>query len=172
MNSDPDQILNRLVVTALTVFIAASLLMTAFVFREIWLQQRLAALNATLQVNLEELEQTTEEIQTTVSEIEATSSESQETQELVQLLETVDEQLATIGENIDEASTVRETETETSTVEAEAAEPLAMTRRQADQVFTIFALLTGIAAIAIAVLLGMALRVQDSRIRIQQENGS
>lgn len=172
MNSDPDQILNRLVVTALTVFIAISLLLTAFIFREIWLQQRLAALNASLQVNLEELEQTTEEIQATVSEIETNKVESQEAQELTQLLETVDEQLATIGESIDEASTVRETEIETTAGGEEVAELVPVTRRQADQVFTIFAVLTGIVAIVIAVLLGIALRVQDARVRIQPENGS
>lgn len=171
MNSDPDPILNRLVVTALTVFIAISLLLTAFIFREMWLQQRLAALNASLQVNIEELGQTTEEIQATVSEIEATTVKSQEAQELTQLLETVDEQLATIGESIDEASTVRETEMETAAGGGEVAELVTVTRRQADQVFTIFAVLTGIAAIAVAVLLGMALRVQGSRTIDQRENG-
>jgi hypothetical protein len=36
----------------------------------------------------------------------------------------------------------------------------------ADQVFTIFAVLTGIAAIAIALLLAMALRVQDNRLLV------
>lgn len=169
MNADPDQLLNRLVVAAVTVFVTVTLLLTAFILREIWLQQRVAELSTNLQVNLEELEQTTEEIQATVSEMQSTTDESQDTQELTELLETVDEQLATIGESVDEASTVLEAEVELAAEESNAVEPVTVTRQQADQVFTIFAVLTGVAAISIAALLGLAMRVQDSLPVVQRE---
>lgn len=183
MNSD--QLLNRLVVAAITIFATVSLLMAAFIVREIWLQQRAAELSATLQVNIEELEQTTEELQTTVSEIQSTTDAPQEAEELAELLELVDEQLTSIGETIsaedeDAALSARQTQTETLPILGETV-PLAeegsvevtgAVRLIADQVFTIFAVLTGIAAVAIAVLLGVALRVQDSRPAVPKENGS
>ena len=53
MRSDPDEYLNRLVVAALTVFVVVSLLLAAFVAREIWLQQRVVELSTDLQTNLE-----------------------------------------------------------------------------------------------------------------------
>ncbi len=172
MDADPDQLLNRLVVAAVTVFVTVSLLLTAFILREIWLQQRVAELSTNLQVNLEELEQTTEEIQATVSEMQATTEESQDTQELAELLETVDEQLATIGESVDEASTVLEADVEVVAADSDDLEPVTVTRKQADQVFTIFAVLTGVAAISIAALLGLAMRVQERYPALQRENGS
>lgn len=172
MDSDPDQLLNQLVVAAVTVFVTVSLLLTAFILREIWLQQRVAELSTNLQVNLEELEQTTEEIQATVSEMQATADEAQDTQELAELLETVDEQLATIGESVDEAATVLEADVEFLGSEGDDVEPVTVTRRQADQVFTIFAVLTGVAAISIAAFLGFAMRVQERYPAPQRENGS
>jgi hypothetical protein len=169
MNSDPDQILNRLVVAALTVFVVVSLLLAAFVFREMWLQQRIAGLSSNLEVNLEYLEETTEEIESTMSEMRTTTGNPQATQEwdnVTELLEDVDQQLETIGENIDEVATVRDVEGDTILIEHAEAESVDTARNPADQVFTIFALLTGGAAIVIAILLGMAMRVQDNRLLV------
>jgi hypothetical protein len=173
MNSDPDQLLHRLVVAALTIFVAVSLLLAAFVAREIWLQQRIVGLSSSLQVNLEELEETTEEIQSKVSELESTAESEPENQEwgdVNDLLEDVDQQLESIEDNIDEVAVANEAEIDTATVESNAVEAEGSVRAQADQVFTIFAVLTGIAAIAIAILLGMAMRVQDNRLLVSQEN--
>ena len=167
MNSDPDQILHRLVVAALTVFVVVSLLLAAFVAREIWLQERIVGLSSSLQTNLDELEETTEEIQDKMSEIETTTEHAPEVQEwdnVNDLLEDVDQQLESIGDNIDEVAVASEAEIDISAVESEEVEAEGAMRAQADQVFTIFAVLTGVAAIAIALLLGMALRVQDNRL--------
>ena len=169
MNSDPDQLLRKLVVAALTVFVAVSLLLAAFVTREIWLQQRIVGLSSNLQTNLEELEETTEEIQSKVSEIETTTESAPEVQEwdnMNDLLEDVDQQLESIEDNIGDVTTIGEGEIDIVTAESEELEDAGSMRAQADQVFTIFAVLTGIAAIVIAVLLGMAMRVQDNRMLV------
>lgn len=178
MRSDPDHYLNRLVVAALTVFVVVCLLLAAFVAREIWLQQRVVELSSSLQINLEELEQTTEDIQTKMSELEQTTESAPEAQEwdnVNELLDDVDQQLESIEETIDDVAVVSNDEitiapvvaAEATQAEGDEGEKAAHTgamRAQADQVFTIFAVLTGIAAIAIALLLGMALRVQDDRL--------
>jgi hypothetical protein len=164
MNSDPDQLLHRLVVAALTVFVVVSLLLAAFVAREMWLQQRMVGLSSSLQTNLEELEETTEEIQSKVSEIDTAAEsvpDAQELDDMNDLLEDVDQQLESIEANIDDVTTSGEEESANTPAEHETDE--GTMRAQADQVFTIFAVLTGIAAIAIALLLGVAMRVQDNR---------
>jgi hypothetical protein len=127
------------------------------------LQQRIMGLSSSLQTNLEELEETTEEIQSKVSEIETTENapEAQELDNMNDLLEDVDQQLESIEGNIDDVATAGEEGAVSAPAQSEGdEEPV---RAQADQVFTIFAVLTGIAAIAIALLLGMAMRVQDNR---------
>lgn len=170
MNSDPDLLLHRLVVAALTVFVVVSLLLAAFVAREIWLQQRIVGLSSNLQVSLEELEETTEEIQSKMSEIDAAAENTPEAQEwdsVNELLEDVDQQLVSIEESIDEVATVSDEQIDiTTAAESEEAHPPNSIRTQADQVFTIFAVLTGVAAILISILLGMAMRVQDSRLLV------
>lgn len=169
MNSDPDQLLNKLVVAALTVFVVASLLLAAFVARELWLQQRVVGLSSTLQTNLEELEETTEEIQSKMSEIDATTEsapESQEWDNVNDLLEDVDSQLESIEETIDDVAIASDEEFVIAESENEDAKATSMLRAQADQVFTIFAVLTGVAAIVIALLLGMAIRVQDTSLLV------
>lgn len=113
MNSDSDQLLNRLVVAALTLFCIVSLLLAAFVFREIWLQQRIVGLSSDLQVNIEDLAQTTEEIQSEMSGGRTTRADAEGAKDwdsVTVLLENVDQQLELIGENIDEVATVRESE--------------------------------------------------------------
>jgi len=170
MNIDPDQYLHRLVVAALTVFVVVSLLLGAFVAREIWLQQQIVGLSSSLQVSLEELEETTEEIQSKMSEMDASAQSTPAAQEwdsVNELLEDVDQQLVAIDENIDEVAVVSEEQIDITTA-ADSVEdkPTGSLRAQADQVFTIFSVLTGIAAIAIAILLGMAMRVQDNRLTV------
>lgn len=171
MNSDPDQYLHRLVVAALTVFVAVCLLLASFIAREIWLQQRMIGLSSSLQTNLEELEQTTEEIQSKVSELEATTENAPQIQEewgdVNALLEDVDQQLESIGETIDDVAVVSEETIDiAAVVEDEEVANIGVVRAQADQLFTIFAVLTGLAAIAIALLLGMAMRVRDERLLV------
>jgi DNA repair exonuclease SbcCD ATPase subunit len=169
MNSDSDHFLHRLVVAALTIFVVASLLLAAYVTREIWLQQRMVGLSSNLQTNLEELEETTEEIQGKMSELETTTEaapESQEWDDVNDLLEEVDQQLESIEETIDDVAVANEEVIDSSAAESTQVEAEGAMRTQADQVFTIFAALTGIAAIVIAVLLGMALRVHDNRLLV------
>lgn len=174
MKSDPDQFLNKLVVAALTTFVVVCLLLGAFVAREIWLQQRIVGLSTSLQTNLEELEQTTEVIQNKMQELEETADNApapQEWDNMNELLEDVDQQLSSIEETIDDVAVTSEATidltTDLTTVEEVAedgnVEKPTFIRAQADQIFTIFAILTGIAAIAIAILLGLAMRVQDNR---------
>jgi hypothetical protein len=163
MNSDPDRLLNRLVVVALTVFIVASLLLTALIFREIWLQQRIAGLSNGVETNLEDLEEVTEEIQSQLSDMRTTPGAAQNVEggeDVAKLLENVDQQLGSIEENLDEVLTVLEAESDLPIVVRKEPESEAVQDR-ADQVFTIFAVLIGITAIAIALLLGMAVSVED-----------
>lgn len=176
MSTDLDQYLNRLVVAALTVFVVVSLMLAAFVARQIWLQQRVVELSSSLQTNLEELEQTTEEIQSKMSELESPTvltPEAQDWDDVNTLLEDVDQQLESIGETIDDVAVASEeelgvapliaSEDEAAGSADEAGQNSSALRTQADQVFTIFAVLTGIAAIAISILLAMALRAQENR---------
>lgn len=166
MYSDPDRLLSRLVVAALTIFGVVTLVVAAFVAREIWLQQRMADLNSSLETNLETLQETTEEIQDQMSELRTTADElstSAELDDVTELLEDVDQQLEALEGEIDESGMIQETGIDPAATAVEDA-PVELGRRQADQVFTIFAILVGIAAVAIALLLGMAMRVQSRKL--------
>lgn len=168
MNFDPDQFLNRLVVAALTVFVTVSLLLAAFIFREIWLQQRIAALSINLQDNLADLTETTEEIQSDLSEIRTTTDGAEQLEnlgEVTKLLTDVDEQLESIEQEIDRVTTILDDESDV--FGGDHSEISAVVDR-ADRVFTIFVVLTSITGIAIAILLGMATRVQE-QIPMQED---
>lgn len=167
MQSDPDDLLHRLVVVALTIFAAASLLLAAFVARELWLQQHIVGLSNTLQTNLDELQETTEEIQSKMSELEITAEDgagSQEWNEVDELLEDVDLQLESIEDNVAEVAMVSEETIDVAAAGSTSPAEIEPIRARASQVFTIFAVLIGVVAVAIAVLLGMAIRVQDDRL--------
>jgi cell division protein FtsB len=188
MNSDPDRILNQLVVMALTVFVTVSLLLAALVAREIWLQQQIVDLSVNLQASLEDLGDTTVEIQSELSELRTTVDDEQKVEnldEVAKLLTNVDQHLGTIEEGIAEVAAGLDGELEIAVdpaeggvapidIEPEPGEPEVVTappteghealrvmRDRADQTFTIFALLIGVAAVVIAVLLGIAIRVQE-----------
>ena len=114
-----------------------------------------------------------------MSELESADPSPQEAQEwddVNELLDDVDQQLETIEETIEDVAIAGEETIVVAPVEGGAEEQpdnqsdepekVSVTRAQADQVFTIFATLSGIAAIAIAVLLGMALRVHNKRLPV------
>jgi tetrahydromethanopterin S-methyltransferase subunit B len=165
MNADPDQLLNRFVVAALTLFIAVSLLLAAFVFREIWLQQRIADLSVAMEVNLEDLEETTKDIQSELSVLDtitATGQQAENLEEVTALLADANEQLTSLEQEINEVTTILEPATGGISTATPAAEIAPTAQNRADQVFTIFAILVGVAAIAIAILLTMAVRVQQT----------
>ena len=165
MKSDPDKILNQLVVAALTVFIVVVMLLAALVLRHLWLQQRITDLSSDVQISLEDLEETKEEIQRELGEIRTLPDETQNVdnwEDITASLDDMGEQLDSIEENLTEVTLVLESQADT---------PLALTtdntqldtpQDHVDQVFTIFAILVGAASIAIAILLGMAVRVQQS----------
>ncbi len=160
MNSDPDQFLNRLVVATLTVFVTVSLLLAAFIVREIWLQQRIALLSVNLQDNLADLTETAEEMQSDLSEIRTTTDGGQQLEslgEVTKLLTDFDEQLESIEEEIYKVTTILDDESTAATNDHAESAPVA---DRADRVFTIFAVLTSITGIVIAIFLGMATRVQ------------
>lgn len=162
MNSDLDQLLNRFVVAALTVFVTVNLLLAAFVFREIWLQQAMAELSTELQSNLDELKETTAAIQSDLSEIRTTADLTRPVEtldEVTGLLTDVDEQLVVIEQEIDQVTTILKPAP--LSVESNVATRSVAGQDHADRVFTIFVVLTGIAGIAIAFLLNLALRVRD-----------
>jgi len=163
MNTDPDRLLNRLVVAALTVFVTVSLLLAAFVFREMWLQQHITELSTDLQHNLDELKQTNEEIQSDLSTLLVTTNTVQTTEsldEVTELLTNVDEQLTSLEQDIAAVTTMLDTDAVVSTDAALLpAEALPNTDR-VGRVFIIFVVLMSLAAIAIAILLDIALRVQ------------
>lgn len=165
MKSDPDKFLNQLVVAALTVFVLVIMLLAAFVLRHLWLQQRIADLSSDVQVRLDDLEEITEEMQRELDEIQVPSSEAESLENLEEVtaaLDDVDEQLNAIEGNLGEVAIALEPQPDvTSAFAADDRQPAA-NQDQIDEVFTIFAILIGIASIAIAILLGMAVRVQQS----------
>jgi len=164
MNSDPAQILNRFVVAALTVFVTANLLLAAFVFWEIRLQQTMVDLNTELQSNLDELKETTEALQSDLSEIRATTDMTQPVETLDEvsgLLTGVDQQFASIEQEIDQVNTILVPEDDAPSAENSDDARSQAIQDPTDRVFTIFIVLTGIAGIAIAFLLNMVLRVRD-----------
>lgn len=163
MKSDPDKLLNQLVVAALTVFVTVTMLLAALVLRQVWLQQRVADLSDDVQANLDDLEELTEEIQRELAERRTTPSQAQNVddwEEVAQALGEVDAQLDFIEEDLDEVSLALGPQVDTAAVPAgDDVQGGAAIQDQVDQVFTIFAVLVGVAGIVIAILLGMALRV-------------
>jgi hypothetical protein len=140
-------------------------LLAAFVLRELWLQQRIADLSTDLAVNLDDLEETTEEIQSELAALAALTDTVQQTENLcdvTELLADANQQLDAIGEDMDEVATILEPEPDVPPAATAAVAVLPAEQDRADQVFTIFAILVGIAGIAIAILLTMAVRVQQS----------
>jgi ABC-type multidrug transport system fused ATPase/permease subunit len=170
MKSDPDKLLNQLVVAAVTVFIVVIMLLAALVLRQFWLQQRLADLSSEVQVSLDDLEEITEDIQRELVESRTTINEAENIdnwQEVTEALDDVDEQLDSIGENLEdlnEASLALEPPADATSALTGANEQTDATQDQVDQVFTIFVILVGVASIAIAILLGMAVRIHQSAL--------
>jgi len=168
MKSDPDKFLNQLVVAALTIFVIVIALFAAFVLRHLWLQQRVAELSSEVQTNLENLEEVTNEIERELAEIQEISGETQSEEnweEITEALVDVDEQLDSLGEDLDEVAEVLEPQTDPAELPIEEEfvpddEQRRALQDQIDQVFTIFAILIALASIAIAVLLGLAVRIQ------------
>ena len=165
MKSDPDKLLNQLVVAALTVFITAAMLLAALVLRQLWLQQRIVDLSSEVQVSLDDLEEINQEIQRGLVEMRTATVEAQNLdhwEEITEALDDVDQQVASIEEDLNEVALALEPPAEATSALTGADEPLDVTQDQVDQVFTIFAILVGLASIAIAILLGLALRVHQS----------
>jgi len=161
MRSDPDKLLNQLVVAALTTFIVVVMLLAALVLRQLWLQQRIAELSSEVQVSLNDLEEITEDVQRELNE----AQDIENWEEMTEALDDVDEQLGSIGENLEDLNEVA------PALEPQVGGNAALTgdekqadvpQDQVDQVFTVFAIIVGVASIGIAVLLGMAVRVHQS----------
>lgn len=165
MKSDPDKILNQLVVAALTVFVVVIILLAALILRHLWLQQQIADLHNEVQVSLEDLGEITEEIQRELVEIQATPGQARSPdtwEEITDALDDVDEQLDSLEGDLSEVALALEPQENLTATIIAADEPADAAQDQVDQVFTIFAVLVGIAAIAIAILLSMAVRVQQN----------
>ena len=161
MRSDPDKLLNQLVVAAVTTFIVVVMLLAALVLRQIWLQQRIAELSSEGQVSLSDLEEITEDVQRELNEVQ----NSENWEEVTEALGDVDEQLSSIGENLEDLNEVAPVLGPQAGVNSgliEDDEQVDVPQDQVDQVFTIFAIIVGVASIGIAVLLGMAVRVHQS----------
>jgi ABC-type multidrug transport system fused ATPase/permease subunit len=169
MKSKPDKMLNQLVVAALTIFLVVVVLFAAFVLRHLWLQQQVAELSSDVQVNLENLEEVTGEIERELTEIQETTGETQNAEnweEIAEVLDDVDEQLDLLGDDLNEVAEALDSQAEPIELSVEANAPVSEDQRRAlqdqiDQVFTILAILVALASIAIAILLAMALWVQQ-----------
>jgi hypothetical protein len=165
VKSDPDKLLNQLVVAALTVFIVVIMLVAALVLRQMWLQQRISDLSSEVQVSLDELEEITDDIQQELVESRATPGAAQYSdnlEEIAEALDDVDGQVDSIEEDLNEVVVALEPQVEATSALTEDNEQPGAIQDQVDQVFTIFAVLIGVASIAIAILLGLAVRVQQS----------
>jgi hypothetical protein len=153
-----------LVVAAVTVFIVVVLLLAALVARQFWLQQNVATLSSDLQTNLETLEETTQEIQDELSDILATPEHAQNLdkwEEITEVLDDVDVQLDTLEEGIDEVALALDPVDESSPpIQSEEIEQ-PVNSDPVDQVFTIFAALVALASLAIAILLGVSVRIHQ-----------
>lgn len=164
MKLDLDKLLNQLVVTALTLFIAVILLLAAFVLRHLWLQQHIANLSYDVQVRLDDLEETHEEINRELVEIRATPDDTQTIdnwEDISEALEMVDAQLDSIEEDMIEVALVMESQSETTTLSTEMHAARQGHQDLADQVFMIFGILISITSIVIAILLGAAMKIQQ-----------
>lgn len=161
---EPEKILSRLVVIALTVFLTMVALMGALVARQHWLQQRLVALSDDVQVNLENLEETTEEFQRELSEMRATPGQveaNENWEEITETLEDVDESLNSLGEELSEVAQALDPQSEGVTESRAVEAGQTAVHDPVDQVFTIFAVLVAVSSIFIALLLAIAVRVQE-----------
>jgi preprotein translocase subunit SecG len=165
MKPDPDKFLNQLVVIALTVFALVIMLLAALALRHLWLQQRILDLSSDVQIKLDTIEETHDEIQRELVEIQTTPSDAQDAdnwEEITEVLDDVDEHLDSLEEDLSEVVLALEPEINSEIVRLEDGEQTQTPPDQVDQVFTIFTILVGIASIVIAILLGMALRVQQN----------
>jgi hypothetical protein len=163
VTSDPDKLLNQLVVAALTVFIVVILLVAALVLRQLWLQQRISDLSSEVQTSLDDLEEVTEDIQRELVENRDAPDEMQnidDWEEIVEALDDVDGQVDSLEEDLNEVVLALEPQAEATSGWVEGDEQSRAPQDQVDQVFTIFALLVGLASITIAILLGLAVSVQ------------
>lgn len=165
MNSNPDKLLNQLVVAALTIFIVVVILAAALVLRQLWLQQRISDLSSEVQVSLDDLEEITEDIQRELVENRKNPGEvpkADNWEEIAEALDDVDGQVDAIEENLNEVVVALEPQAEASSVLPETHEPSGTAQDHVDQVFTIFAVLLSLASIAIAILLSLALKIQQN----------
>ena len=165
MKPDPDKFLNQIVVIALTVFALVIMLLAALVLRHLWLQQRILDLSSDVQIKLDNIEETHDEIQRELVEIQTTPSDTQDAdnwEEITEALDDVDEHLDSLEEDLSEVVLALEPEINSEIALLEDGEQTQTPPDQVDQVFTIFTILVGIASIVIAILLGMALRVQQN----------
>lgn len=171
MKSHPAELLNQLVVAALTVFIIVVILMAALVLRQFWLQQQIVDLSNDVQVRLDDLEETHDEIQHELAEVLTAPVEAQDAeswQEITAALDDVDEQLDSIGENLNDVSQALESPPDDIAV-LTSEEQSDIAQDQVDQVFTIFAVIVGMASIAIAILLGRAVQVHQDKVPNESE---
>lgn len=155
MESDPDKVLNRLVTAALAIFITLIVLLGALVARQLWLQERVADLSSDLEANLADLEEITEEAEQELAETQETAvgPDSGEWAEVSEALSEVDEQLNVIEEGLNEL----ELALESGEMGAPAAgREAGVAPDQVDEVFSVFAILVGVASVAIAILLAAA----------------
>jgi uncharacterized phage infection (PIP) family protein YhgE len=164
MQPDPDRLLNQLVVSALTIFVALIIVLGVLLLRQVSLHQRLANASVTLQEDIDDLEETTQELQSELDEIRSSSEDGaivENLEDVSELLQDVDDYLDSIEESFSDVESVLEEPLETissdpspSDVERE------IIQDQVDQLFTILAALVGATSVVIAILLGLAIRIQ------------
>lgn len=178
MKSDPDTLLNQLVVSALTVFIVILTLLATLLLRQFWLQQQIAQISNDTQNTLADLEEITETVQQELIESRQGNNESQpveDWEEVTEVLNDVDEQLESIGENLEdlnEAASALQSEPNPISSIDNTEEQATTSQDQLDQIFTLLAIIIGIASIIIAIFLGAAVRIHykalyDERYDIQ-----
>ena len=161
MKTDPHAPLNQLVIAALTVFGVVIILLATLALRQLWLQQHITDLSGAVQFSLEDLGQITEDIQSELAELRTATGEAPSLdalEEIAEALDSVDEQLDSIQKGLAEVVFADEPQAETTVAWIGEEEEPAVPQDWADQTFTIFAVLVGIASIAIAALLGLAIR--------------
>jgi len=165
MKSDLDKVLYQLVVAALTLFILVVLLLAALVVRQIWLQQQIAEISDDVKVNLEDLEAITEDIQRDLAE-NPIAIDPDSLEEVTEALDVVDERLNQIEEDLgglNDGTLAQENLAANESSAAADQTDSILVQEQVDGIFTVFAVLIGITSIAVAILLGTAVRMYQNR---------
>lgn len=165
----PDQLLNQLVVMSLTIFISLLVVMGVILLRQFKVQESIISINDDLQMSLDDLEETTQDLQSELLGIQTVDgSRNPLTLDGIDgLLENVDVQLGNIEQGIDEIEMALDNEFDIPEPIDDTSDTFELVTNQADQIFSILAVLVALTSLILSIFLALAIRLQrDSHVQI------